>query len=74
MPTLTLRALLGPRSASMAAVKTLCESPLARGLFNKAIIMSGGGMAGGGTGGGGTGGTAPVRWKWTRLQDSPRMF
>jgi len=34
------------QSAGAGSVKTLCESPLARGLFNKAIIMSGGGMGG----------------------------
>jgi para-nitrobenzyl esterase len=32
------------QSAGAGSVKTLCESPLARGLFKKAIIMSGGGM------------------------------
>ena len=32
------------QSAGAGSVKTLCESPLARGLFNKAIIMSGGGI------------------------------
>ena len=32
------------QSAGAGSVKTLCESPLARGLFNKAIIMSGGGL------------------------------
>ena len=32
------------QSAGAGSVKTLCESPLARGLFNKAVIMSGGGM------------------------------
>jgi len=34
------------QSAGAGSVKTLCESPLARGLFNKAIIMSGGGLGG----------------------------
>ena len=34
------------QSAGAGSVKTLCESPLARGLFKKAIIMSGGGMGG----------------------------
>lgn len=34
------------QSAGAGSVKILCESPLARGLFNKAIIMSGGGMGG----------------------------
>ncbi len=32
------------QSAGAGSVRTLCESPLARGLFNKAIIMSGGGI------------------------------
>ncbi len=32
------------QSAGAGSVKTLCESPLARGLFHKAVIMSGGGM------------------------------
>jgi len=32
------------QSAGAGAVKTLCESPLARNLFNKAVIMSGGGL------------------------------
>ena len=32
------------QSAGAGSVKTLCESPLARGLFNKAVIMSGGGI------------------------------
>lgn len=32
------------QSAGAGSVKTLCESPLARDLFNKAIIMSGGGL------------------------------
>jgi para-nitrobenzyl esterase len=32
------------QSAGAGAVKTLCESPLAKDLFKKAIIMSGGGM------------------------------
>jgi len=32
------------QSAGAGSVKTLCESPLARGLFKKAIIMSGGGL------------------------------
>ncbi len=32
------------QSAGAGSVKTLCESPLARGLFERAIIMSGGGM------------------------------
>lgn len=32
------------QSAGAGSVKTLCESPLARGLFNKAVIMSGGGV------------------------------
>jgi para-nitrobenzyl esterase len=47
------------QSAGAGSVKTLCESPLARGLFKKAIIMSGGGMATGaapGSRGGGPGG------------------
>jgi len=34
------------QSAGAGSVKTLCESPLARGLFKKAIIMSGGGLGG----------------------------
>ena len=38
------------QSAGGGAVRTLCESPLARGLFHKAVIMSAGGM--GGMGGG----------------------
>lgn len=32
------------QSAGGGSVRTLCESPLARGLFNKAIIMSAGGL------------------------------
>lgn len=32
------------QSAGAGSVKTICESPLARGLFHKAIIMSGGGI------------------------------
>ena len=32
------------QSAGAGSVKTLCESPLARGYFQKAVIMSGGGM------------------------------
>ena len=32
------------QSAGAGSVRTLCESPLARGLFNKAVIMSGGGL------------------------------
>ena len=34
------------QSAGAGSVKVLCESPLARGLFTKAIIMSGGGLGG----------------------------
>lgn len=32
------------QSAGAGSVKTICASPLAKGLFNKAIIMSGGGL------------------------------
>ena len=32
------------QSAGAGSVKTLCESPLCRGLFKKAVIMSGGGI------------------------------
>ncbi len=32
------------QSAGAGSVKTLCESPLTAGLFNRAIIMSGGGL------------------------------
>ncbi|MBR4524953.1 MAG: carboxylesterase family protein [Bacteroidales bacterium] len=32
------------QSAGAGSVKTICESPLARGLFHKAVIMSGGGL------------------------------
>ena len=32
------------QSAGAGSVKTICASPLAKGLFNKAVIMSGGGM------------------------------
>lgn len=32
------------QSAGAGSVRTLCESPLARGLFHKAVIMSGGGI------------------------------
>jgi len=32
------------QSAGAGSVKTVCESPLARGLFHKAVIMSGGGL------------------------------
>ena len=46
------------QSAGGGSVRTLCESPLARGLFHKAIIMSAGGLttANGGFGGRGFGG------------------
>jgi len=37
------------QSAGGGAVKVLCESPLAKGMFSKAIIMSGGGLGGMGT-------------------------
>ena len=43
------------QSAGAGSVKVLCESPLAKGLFNKAVIMSGGGMAAPGGRGGGPG-------------------
>ncbi|MBQ3883170.1 MAG: carboxylesterase family protein [Bacteroidales bacterium] len=33
------------QSAGAGSVRTLCASPLAKGYFNKAIIMSGGGMS-----------------------------
>lgn len=33
------------QSAGSRSVKTLCASPLAKGLFNKAVIMSGNGLA-----------------------------
>lgn len=33
------------QSAGAGSVKTLCASPLTKGLFNKAIIMSGGGIS-----------------------------
>ena len=32
------------QSAGAGSVRTICESPLARGLFQKAVIMSGGGL------------------------------
>ena len=32
------------QSAGAGSVKTVCESPLSKGLFNKAVIMSGGGI------------------------------
>ena len=32
------------QSAGAGSVRTICESPLARGLFHKAVIMSGGGL------------------------------
>ena len=32
------------QSAGAGSVRTICESPLARGLFHKAVIMSGGGI------------------------------
>mgnify|MGYP002522905636 CR=1 FL=1 len=32
------------QSAGAGSVRTLCESPLSRGLFHKAVIMSGGGL------------------------------
>lgn len=38
------------QSAGGGSVRTLCESPLARGLFHKAIIMSAGGLSAGGRG------------------------
>ena len=46
------------QSAGGGAVRTLVESPLARGLFNKAVIMSAGGM--GGMGGGRRPAAAPA--------------
>ena len=33
------------QSAGGGSVRTLCESPLARGLFHKAVIMSGNGIS-----------------------------
>ena len=69
------------QSAGAGSVKTLCESPLARGLFKKAIIMSGGGLntgagpgagpggrAGGPGGPGGFGGFGPVTLEQAELQ------
>jgi para-nitrobenzyl esterase len=71
------------QSAGAGSVKTLCESPLARGLFNKAIIMSGGGMttaaapnAGPGAragGPGGFGGFAPLTFEQSELQSKEIM-
>ena len=73
------------QSAGAGSVKVLCESPLARGLFNKAIIMSGGGLntgasgragAGGpgGAGGfGGRGGFGPVSPEQAELQTKEVM-
>lgn len=74
------------QSAGAGSVKTLCESPLARGLFTKAIIMSGGGL--GGMGGpppagtnnatagaraGGPGGRAPMTLEQSELQSKEIM-
>jgi para-nitrobenzyl esterase len=70
------------QSAGAGSVKTLCESPLARGLFQKAIIMSGGGMStgaapggrGGGRGGpGGPGGFGPMSLEQAELQTKEIM-
>lgn len=43
------------QSAGGGSVRTICESPLARGLFNKAVIMSAGGLTVPGQGGMGMG-------------------
>ena len=48
------------QSAGGGAVRTLVESPLARGLFNKAVIMSAGGMGGMGGGRGARPAAAPA--------------
>src|SRR6185437_8089905 len=61
------------QSAGAGSVKTLCESPLARGLFEKAIIMSGGGMAStnatpGGRPGGPGGGFGPITLEQAEAQ------
>jgi para-nitrobenzyl esterase len=71
------------QSAGAGSVKTLCESPLARGLFTKAIIMSGGGLttpgatnalAGGRAGGpGGRGGRPPMTLEQSELQTKEIM-
>jgi len=71
------------QSAGAGSVKTLCESPLARGLFKKAIIMSGGGLntgAGAGPGGraggpgpGGPGGFGPMTLEQAESQTKEIM-
>ena len=47
------------QSAGGGAVRTLCESPLARGLFHKAVIMSAGGLTVPQAGGAAPRGNAP---------------
>lgn len=71
------------QSAGAGSVKTLCESPLARGLFKRAIIMSGGGIstppsgnpptAAMGARPGGMGGFAPMTLEEAELQTKEIM-
>jgi para-nitrobenzyl esterase len=63
------------QSAGAGSVKTLCESPLARGLFEKAIIMSGGGLTTGRSNGGpgGMGGFGPMNLEQAELQTKEIM-
>lgn len=72
------------QSAGAGSVKTLCESPLARGLFNKAVIMSGGGITvapptppagapAAAPGGMGMGGFAPMTLEQSELQTKEIM-
>ncbi|MBQ3926455.1 MAG: carboxylesterase family protein, partial [Bacteroidaceae bacterium] len=74
------------QSAGGGSVRTLCESPLARGLFHKAVIMSaqglsipnpnGGGMMGGRYSGGSiedAGANAKKIFDWAGLTDLQKM-
>ena len=74
------------QSAGGGSVRTLCESPLARGLFHKAVIMSaqglaipnpnGGGMMGGRYGGGSiedAANNAKKMFDWAGMTDLQKM-
>ena len=74
------------QSAGGGSVRTLCESPLARGLFHKAVIMSaqglsipnpnGGGMMGGRYGGGSVedaANNAKKMFDWAGMTDLQKM-
>lgn len=68
------------QSAGAGSVKTLCASPLTKGMFNKAIIMSGGGIttsqpapAGAPTGGGMMRGFGPMTLQESELQTKEIM-